>query len=451
MIVDQGRLSAYGVLSEVLADRTGLTFAPFSRQQIATRIDRAMRRCRAQSAEELLACLGRDPEELDELLLELTVGETYFFRDAQQFDLLRHTILPEIAQAHDGPLRIWSAGCATGEEPYSLAILLDQLGLGERARILATDICRGRLALAARGQYGSWSFRQMDQSVVRRYFTRTGGVSTLDPRIRERVAFQPHNLAAAEHDPLPSIAPADLVVCRNVLIYLRPEAVRLVARRLLAALRPGGWLVLGASDPFVGDDVPCEVITTDAGLVYRAPHTAPQAAPRTAARPAPRPALAPVALERAPERVREGSAAAMVVRATPHDPASSVAERIRTMIRQGDLADAGRACAAALDQHRVAPALHYLHAILLVAAGHLDEAIVAARRVVYLERTSPLGHLALARARLAQGDAEGARRAYAHAERALALLPPDHPLPAVEGETASQVLGVVRLSLGMPG
>ena len=125
--------------------------------------------------------------DLEAFIAELTIGETYFFRHRAQFDALERTILPDLIarRSQERRLRIWSAGCATGEEPYSLAILLDRMLPDREAwsvMILGTDINRASLEQAQRGTYRSWSFRGVDQATQRRYFTRSGDERRIAPR-----------------------------------------------------------------------------------------------------------------------------------------------------------------------------------------------------------------------------------------------------------------------------
>src|SRR5690606_26511129 len=132
----------------------------------------------------------------DELIASLTIGESYFFRDPGQFALLRNELLPQVAaQREHGPIRLWSAGCAAGEEAYSLAILSEELGLHARASVLGTDISRTRLAAARQGVYTKWALRGLDAETVERYFTQARNRYTLRPSFRERVDFRYLNLA----------------------------------------------------------------------------------------------------------------------------------------------------------------------------------------------------------------------------------------------------------------
>jgi chemotaxis protein methyltransferase CheR len=204
-------------------------------------------------------------KEMDRLINLLTIGETHFFRDSAQFDALSNHVLPELiarkrtAAGSIDPvfsphLRLWSAGCSTGEEPYSLAILLREL-IPDIERwqvlILATDINRDSLKRAQGGLYTNWSFREARAKTMRSlYFSREGKRYRLRDKIRRMVTFAHLNLI---EDDYPSIrnntVSMDLIICRNVTIYFAEPTTRQVIQRFYNALVPGGWLVVGHAEP----------------------------------------------------------------------------------------------------------------------------------------------------------------------------------------------------------
>jgi chemotaxis protein methyltransferase CheR len=261
-------------VAELVRQRSGLVFPEARVTEVEAAVRRAMKRRGVATADRMAELLVQDAAERDALVAELTIGETYFQRDAGQFELLRRRILPQLLERVGGerPLRIWSAGCASGEEPYSIAMILHELDALEGAEIVGTDIARPRLVDAQRGIYSKWSLRTVPDDLRARYFRERGRYYELDPRIREHVDFQYLNLA---EDRFPSLSIGiwgmDLVLCRNVLIYFDGDTVRAVARRLVETLSEDGFLVLGASDPAIGEMIECDVVVTDAGLIYRRP------------------------------------------------------------------------------------------------------------------------------------------------------------------------------------
>lgn len=171
------------------------------------------------------------------LIEHTVVGESYFYRHPEQLAALQRHLFgsPE-------SLRIWSAGCASGEEPYSVAMALLESGRAPgRDRILATDLSERALDRARTGGFGPWSLRRLPPELLARYLVEDGGEARIVPEVRALVEFERHNLA---RDPAPP-GPFDLVLCRNVLIYFDPTVAAEVLYRLAAAVVPGGFLVLG--------------------------------------------------------------------------------------------------------------------------------------------------------------------------------------------------------------
>ncbi len=193
--------------------------------------------------------------ELEKLLSLLTIKETYFFRDMHQFDVLRNFILPEIIRKHqdsDKRIRIWSAGCATGEEAYSIGIILFEL-IGAidswDISVLATDIDNDALTKAKKGEYNKWSFRGVRDEIIERYFTRDNDVYKIDERFKRLITFSTLNL---KEDKYPSILNStdnlDLIICRNVTIYFDKETTKEVTGRFYNCLNEGGYLIVGHSE-----------------------------------------------------------------------------------------------------------------------------------------------------------------------------------------------------------
>ena len=195
------------------------------------------------------------------LLTTLTIGESYFFRDRGQFHLLRYRLLPELIERKKRTkvLRVWSAGCSSGEEAYSLAILLETLlpeSLGWHFEILATDICEQRLDAARQGIYSEWSLRDLSQDMQRRFFDACQDGYYIKDNIRRRVSFRLLNLL---HDNEPQydgwgcgdeLGTFDLIVCRNVFIYFSDSAIEKTLARFSQTLAAGGYLITGHAEIF---------------------------------------------------------------------------------------------------------------------------------------------------------------------------------------------------------
>jgi chemotaxis protein methyltransferase CheR len=463
---------AYESVAELLRQRTGLRCAPERRDAAEAGMRRAMARAKVADPEEYRRRLEADPATLDDLVAELAVGETYFFREPQQFDFIRGTVVYEVRRRR-GPephFRAWSAGCASGEEAYSLAILLEEEGLGERAHVLGTDISQVALARARRAVYGAWSLRGQGASAARPYLRPEGNRYLLDVTIRRRVTFEYLNLAL---DVYPSFANGtwgmDLILCRNLLIYFDSAAVGEVARRLFASLVPGGWLLTGSADPPLGGHAPYETVATGAGVFYRraeAPAASPSPPP---AEPPPAPPARPAPETRQPVRAGpprpqpeppdpvteardalargEYAHAVALTRDLPDD-AAGCALHIRALANL-DPDEARGACAAAAARHPLAGELHYLEAVLLVELGRDAEAARAVRRVLYLDRSQAAAHFTLGSILLRLGDPAGARRAYRNARELCTARPAEEVVPLTDGEQAGRLAEAAAAQLAL--
>lgn len=212
------------------------------------------------------------PDEVAELAADLTVPETSFFRNIEQFQVLKEVVLPQRCKANAATrrLRILSAACATGEEAYSIAMWLCEEGLGStwQIDIDAFDLNPAVLASARRGLYSDWSLRDTSATLRQRWFTPQGRLNLLDQRIRDMVHFEVRNLVAE--------APAfwtpgryDVIFCRNVLMYFTPEQTQGVINRLAYALAPGGYLFLGYAESMRGFQGDFELCQTHGTYYYQ--------------------------------------------------------------------------------------------------------------------------------------------------------------------------------------
>ena len=200
----------------------------------------------------------------------LTTNETLWFRDGRPFDLVRDTILPTIVGGASAPrdLSIWSAACSTGQEPYSLAILMAEQRArlaGCRVRIVGTDISATALARAREARYSQFEMqRGLTIQRLIQHFTKDGLDWRLKPDLRAMVELHQANLLA-----LPPLGPFDIVMCRNVLIYFDVPTKRAVLSGIAARTKPGGWLLLGAAETTIGLTTAFQAEPGQSGLYRR--------------------------------------------------------------------------------------------------------------------------------------------------------------------------------------
>jgi chemotaxis protein methyltransferase CheR len=267
--------SEFRMLSELVRGHCGLHFGADTRFVFERRVLRRVRELELTSfgAYHLLLRNGAERgREIARLVDELTVNETYFLRERSQLQALIHEILPELrAQRSDRPVSIWSAGCSSGEEPYSVVILAREAGLapGVDFRIYASDISHRMLRRAREGVYREASFRGTEPEWCARYFSACQGGMRISDEVKRHVDFVHLNLFDASK--LALLGPMDVILCRNVIIYFDCEEKRRVIDAFRAKLRPGGHLLLGHSESLIHLSTGFELRHLKRDLVYRRP------------------------------------------------------------------------------------------------------------------------------------------------------------------------------------
>ena len=232
----------------MLETEFGINFNHYKPSTVTRRIERRLALAQSPNIDEYLQRLHVERDELDALYRDLLIGVTRFFRDADAFRMLEERILPELLarEPRTAPLRFWVAGCATGEEAYSLAIAVQDLMAvhGERpVKIFATDVHRGSLDRAALAVYDDEAVANVSAERLARYFTRSGSVYQVIPELRQMIVFAQHNVITDA-----PFTRLDLITCRNLLIYLQPPAQQRVLSFFHFALNHNGVLLLGPSE-----------------------------------------------------------------------------------------------------------------------------------------------------------------------------------------------------------
>ncbi|CAN5748310.1 hypothetical protein BH23ACT11_BH23ACT11_11130 [soil metagenome] len=237
-------------LLTTVRDQHGIDFSSYKTPTILRRLQRRIVATRTENLREYSGHLREHPEEYQQLISSFLINVTNFFRDAALFEYLKTDVLPALideARSQDKQLRLWSAGCSTGEEPYSLALLVaealgDELGQFD-VRIFATDLDEEAIEFARHGIYSRSALEDVPQDMINRYFVRETGEFEINKQVRGMIVFGEHDLALRA--PFPRI---DLVVCRNVLIYFTPELQKRTLQLFAYSLRNEGRLVLGQAE-----------------------------------------------------------------------------------------------------------------------------------------------------------------------------------------------------------
>lgn len=268
----------YRMFSELLRRRCGLHFGPDSRFLLEKRLARRLRELEMHSFAAYhyrIRSAAPHDEEFAQLIDELTTNETYFFRERSQLRALIGEILPEIqAGRQEGrhrPISVWSAGCSSGEEPYSIVILALEAGMcpGRDLHVYASDISRRMLRKARRGDYREGSFRETEPFLRKKYFSEKDGVWRISDDVKKHVDFIHLNLV--DRTKIALLGSMDVILCRNVIIYFNSETKREVIQTFHEKLRPGGHLLLGHSESLINLSNSFSLRHLRNDLVYRRP------------------------------------------------------------------------------------------------------------------------------------------------------------------------------------
>jgi chemotaxis protein methyltransferase CheR len=433
------------------------------------------------------------------LASHLTVGETYFFRDKNSFNALERYIFPELISSRQGNqqyLRIWSAGCSTGEEPYSIAILLSKMIFDLKdwnITILATDINDHFLKKATKGVYSEWSFRDTPPWLKKRYFKRTKeGRFEILPHIKKMVNFSYLNLA---EDIYPSLLgntnAMDLIFCRNVLMYFAPEVAKRAFYNLYQSLVDEGWLILSSTEvsnfayskfstinfpgatvykkdlqrtgsaEYLDITVPFSIspVWADLDLEFQSEPPLPvqtntfeeniahqSAGDRDRKRiQEPQVATYEEALTLY-EQGHYGESAKKLLELLSYNQGNqkAIALLVRAYANQGIFDKAIEWCEKVVAANKLNPDCHYLLATILQEQGQVEEALVTLRRALYLDPKFVLAHFMLGNLSQQKGKLKESRKYFDNALSLLSVLRQEDIVPESEGITAGRLMEIIR-------
>lgn len=404
----------------------------------------------------LLQDAARGEAELDVLVTQLTIGETYFLRYPEQFTALRDVIFPYLIRKNQDrrTLRIWSAGCATGAEPYSISIVLRRdLAVsiaGWDVTILATDINRDFLARAGQNEFPAWSFRGVPEDVRAQCFTRRNDGWAIAPAYQQGVHFQYHNLI---RHPFPSPADGlldfDLIMCRNVLIYFEESTTRRLIGQFKQSLMEGGWLLVGHAECNVDLFKPFRRVGVPGATLYQNSdgedvETAGSFDALEAVATGSRPHVEPSDSQLSFASTVGGPAATRV------DVAARSADglpQVRALMDRGQWDEADAVCQRLMAVDRLNPMIHFYLALVQEQRGSAEQAEQTLRRALYLDRTSVLAHYHLGLLQARRADGTAAIRSFQNALRLLEGMGPDQTFPHADGLTVSNLQELASMHL----
>ncbi|NTX13366.1 protein-glutamate O-methyltransferase CheR [Myxococcus sp. CA056] len=421
-------------VEEVLRAACGLTLAHSLRRSLETALARSAESRGLEPESFLRGLLRRDAQAVETFIEYAVIGETYFFRHPEHLRSLARLALPQA-----GPFfQVWSAGCASGEEPYSIAMALLAAGVPEgQFRVLATDVSGRALERARDGLYGPWSLRHIEPELERRFLEPRGEQLSVVAQVRRMVEFRRHNLAT---EPPPLSAPS-AIFCRNVLIYFPPELVRRVLEHFVSVLAPGGLLFVSPAEVPLTNGLGLEAVDAEGSVALRVPppgwtRPAPPT-PRAVRDAATALRAAARALPPRPPPPVEPPPKPVIVAPTAAPPVSVLKD---PMARAVDAARAGQFEEAEALAREAAKALvpeaYLLLAMVAEGRGELNGAVEAVRKALYLDPRLALGHATLVALYGRMDRPEDAERARQNALRALDGLDDEQPLRGVETMTA---------------
>ena len=441
----------------------------------------------------------------DTLVGHLTIGETYFFRDKQIFQALKeHIFTPWIRSRNEKEKKItfWSAACCTGEESYSIAMLIDQMPTfrGWQVKIIGTDINAQFLQKARKGVYTRWSFRDTPDAILRGYFKKRGKDSfEISPAIRKMVSFSRHNLVERGYPPdfdghLNEQGKADVIFCRNVLMYLSPDMRDKVIQRLTGFLCKGGWFIVSPSETSFVQAQGLNPVRFPGAILHR--KGSPRKADKKAAKvvvpcrttpPLPARPVVRVYQSKTPDRKPTPSPRTLPKKEKRKEPKrdfyqealtlydkgryEEAAEKLNRLLsdgkmgnnvllvpeqmallakayaNMGKLDEAKKWCEQAVQTEKLHPDYHYLLATIYQEQGLVEEPIKSLRHAIYLDPDLVMAYFLLGHLTRGHGKSVESKKYFRNAIGLLSSMLPEEIVPHSDGLTAERLQETVGLMI----
>ncbi|MBA2173876.1 protein-glutamate O-methyltransferase CheR [Halobacillus locisalis] len=235
-------MQEYADFKKRVHSKTGIDLSLYKEAQMKRRLTSLRDRRGYSSFSAYFDALGKDPKLFDELLDRMTINVSEFFRNRQRFKVLEKKVIPDLLSTKKR-IKVWSAACSTGEEPYTLAMILSQFLPLNQIEIIATDIDDNAMDRARKGVYPERSLKEAPEEMKRKFFTKDGAFYHVHPDIKKCVTFKKHNLLADRYE-----RQCDLIVCRNVLIYFTEEAKETIYQNFSQSLNRGGMFFVGSTE-----------------------------------------------------------------------------------------------------------------------------------------------------------------------------------------------------------
>ena len=494
-------------LSELVNSRIGLHFPREKWRDIKRNISTAAPDLGFDDAAaciEWLLSARLTQEQEDTLIDHLTIGETFFFRDKAIFQSLKDQILPAWLGSHVGKnegITFWSAACCTGEEPYSIAMLLDQIPAfkGRKIKVTGTDINARFLQKAREGVYTRWSFRETPDGIIKKYFKKKGeNRFEISPVIKGMVSYSRHNLVGKRHPPdldgfLNVLGKADVIFCRNVLMYFSADVRQKVLRRLTESLSTDGWLIVSPSETSFVQMPELNPVRFPGAVLHRKgpPRKADKKANRVVVprRPRPSPPLRPAVpkyVKKTPDRKLTPSLPTLPMNEKRKEKRDfyqealilydkgryeETAEKLngllserkmgdnvllvpeqmaflaKTYANMGRLEEAKKWCEQAVQAGKLHPDYHYLLATIYQEQGLVDEPIRSLRHAIYLDPDLVIAYFLLGHLTRGQGKFGESEKYFKNALGLLSSMESGEIVPHSDGLTAERLQETIGLMI----
>jgi len=480
MAMKNTRPSALDDALYALERQFGLEFPPYRMDEFNYKLKMASAETGYKDPEHFLEDLARSSltsAKTDALLRHITVNESYFFRHHEQLDALAEFVLPSLDSNIDKDndnIRIWSAGCAQGEEPYSLAIKFREHApiLNHAIKIIGTDINHSAISQASKGQYKSWSLRDLPQWVIDRYFSQENEKYYLIDRIKNKARFKKHNLASHIQQQPFGPKSVHLIACRNVLIYMSPKHVTWILKRFIQALAPGGYLLLGPSENIQATRVGFKTVHLKNTVIYQKPLSNEKCVMRRKIYHDPdksnglakqkknadhdrinfqaveKKDLAS-AMSRADQLVDQGNFNKALQGLEPYK-GHLEAELKKTSIQfaYSDPKSIRLQCEYLRENYPGHVAGYYYLALLSYREGDLERSLAWLKQALYLDHKFIAAHLQAAMVLFRQSKHLESASAWRNAENLLCKMQPDQEVPFADGRKASDLLQLIKEAKG---
>jgi len=457
-------------LSSHISKEIGIYFTPEQSKQLEKKLLPALPELGFKSLQECVDTLIKakfTKSQVDTLAKYLTIGETYFFRDKNIFAMLKDVVFPEIIKNHelDRTIRIWSAAAATGEEAYSLAILISEvLPKNEfwNVRIIGTDINPLFLKKAREARYKAWSFRALPKETFEHYFKKEdkGEVSVI-PSIRSMVKFTQLNLIDGAYAQFnPELKNLDLILCNNVLLYFAPAEIKATVKNLVHTIAKDGWLYVSSVEvPYIHDTELTPIIGHKTTVFRKYKPEIPK-----------KKEVVEKALENEPPQkkplsekefyecchsmYRSGFYAEVINQLTHALSANqyqtpSIKKKLKevkllinALLNQGKFETAKKWCETGLGSDKLDKELHYLHATILQEIGDQDKASEELRKALFIDPNMVAAHFLSGILSLKKKDQMSAMKQFDNAIELLKKVGPEESIPGMENITAGELAGV---------